>query len=151
MTIDPAVNLETLMAFAGRHPMLSLTLAGLTLAILYTEIARLFRGYKPLKPSELPLLANQPGALVVDLSAIAEFEKGHIAGSRNILPSQFDPAGKLLAGARQSPVVLVCRNGMASASAAGKLKKAGFEQVYWLDGGIAAWQAAGLPLVKGRG
>jgi rhodanese-related sulfurtransferase len=150
MSLDPSVNLETLMAFAGRHPMLSLALAGLTMAIIYTEIARLFRGYKPLKPAELPLLSNQPGTVVVDLSAIAEFEKGHIAGSRNVLPSQFDPSSKLLAGARQSPVVLVCRTGMASASAAKKLKKAGFEQVYWLDGGIAAWQAAGLPLVKGR-
>ena len=37
------------------------------------------------------------------------------------------------------------------AAAAGKLKKAGFEQVYWLEGGTAAWDAAGLPLVKGRG
>mgnify|MGYP001474752114 FL=1 len=138
------------MAFAGRHPMLSLALAGLTVAIIYTEIMRLLRGYKALKPAELPLVANQPGAVVVDLSAIADFEKGHIAGSRNVIPSQFDPAGKLLAGAKQSPVVVVCRTGMASAGAARKLKKAGFEQVYWLDGGIVAWQAAGLPLVKGR-
>ncbi|KAF1700815.1 hypothetical protein CSC68_10410 [Pseudoxanthomonas suwonensis] len=138
------------MAFAGRHPMLSLALAGLTVAIIYTEIMRLLRGYKALKPAELPLVANQPGAVVVDLSAIADFEKGHIAGSRNVIPSQFDPAGKLLAGAKQSPVVVVCRTGMASAGAARKLKKAGFEQVSWLDGGIVAWQAAGLPLVKGR-
>ncbi|WP_211365734.1 rhodanese-like domain-containing protein [Pseudoxanthomonas suwonensis] len=144
------MNLETLMAFAGRHPMLSLALAGLTVAIIYTEIMRLLRGYKALKPAELPLVANQPGAVVVDLSAIADFEKGHIAGSRNVIPSQFDPAGKLLAGAKQSPVVVVCRTGMASAGAARKLKKAGFEQVSWLDGGIVAWQAAGLPLVKGR-
>lgn len=138
------------MAFAGRHPMLSLALAGLTVAIIFTEIKRLTRGYKALKPAELPLVANQADALVVDLSAIADFEKGHIAGSRNVIPSQFDPAGKLLSGKRQSPVVTVCRNGMASADAAAKLKKAGFEQVHWLDGGIAAWQAAGLPLVKGR-
>ena len=138
------------MAFAGRHPMLSLALAGLTVAIIFTEIKRLTRGYKALKPAELPLVANQAGAVVVDLSAIADFEKGHIAGSRNVIPSQFDPAGKLLSGARQSPVVTVCRNGTASADAAAKLKKAGFEQVHWLDGGIAAWQAAGLPLVKGR-
>ncbi|MBB6065410.1 rhodanese-like domain-containing protein [Pseudoxanthomonas broegbernensis] len=144
------MNPETLMAFAGRHPMLSLALVGLTLAIVYTEIARLLRGYTSLKPAELPALMNQHGALVVDLSAIADFEKGHIAGSRNLTPSQFDPQGKLLAGARQSPVVLVCRNGMASTAAARKLKKAGFEQVYWLDGGIGAWQAASLPLVKGR-
>src|SRR5690606_16842578 len=49
------------MAFAGRHPMLSLALAGLTVAIIYTEIMRLLRGYKALKPAELPLVANQPG------------------------------------------------------------------------------------------
>ena len=145
------MTFETLMAFAGRHPMLSMALAGLTLAIIYTEIARLFRGYKALKPAGLTALVNQGGALVADLSAIADFEKGHIPGSRNVIPSQFDPQGKLLANAKQSPVVLVCRNGMASAAAAGKLKKAGFEQVYWLEGGTAAWDAAGLPLVKGRG
>jgi hypothetical protein len=85
------------MAFAGRNPMLSLALAGLTVAIIYTEIARLFRGYKAIKPAELTGLINQGGALVVDLSA-ADFEKGHIAGSRNIVPSQFDPENKLLAG-----------------------------------------------------
>lgn len=145
------MDFETLMAFFGRHPMLSMALAGLTLAIVYTEVARLFRGYKALKPAELTHLINQGGALVVDLSAIADFDKGHLPGSRNVIPSQFDPQGKLLAGAKQSPVVLVCRNGMASATAAKKLKKAGFEQVHWLDGGIAAWDAAGLPLVKGRG
>ncbi|KAF1688770.1 rhodanese-like domain-containing protein [Pseudoxanthomonas taiwanensis] len=138
------------MAFAGRHPILSLALVGLTLAIIYTEIARLLRGYKAVKAAELPLLINRADALVVDLSAIADFEKGHIAGSRNVIPSQFDPEGKLLAGRKQSPVVLVCRTGMASAAAARRLRKAGFEQVYWLEGGIAAWQAAGLPLVKGR-
>ena len=144
------MNFETLMAFFGRHPMLSLALAGLTLAILYTEIARLFRGYKAIKPAALTTLFNQENALWVDLSASADCEKGHIPGSRNLTPSQFSPEAKLVAGAKQSPVVLVCRNGMASADAAKKLKKAGFEQVHWLDGGIAAWDAAGLPLVKGR-
>ena len=144
------MNLDSLMAFAGRHPILSLALVGLTLAIIYTEIARLLRGYKAVKAAELPLLINRADALVVDLSAIADFEKGHIAGSRNVIPSQFDPEGKLLAGRKQSPVVLVCRTGMASAAAARRMRKAGFEQVYWLEGGIAAWQAAGLPLVKGR-
>ena len=145
------MDFETLMAFFGRNPMLSLALAGLTVAIAYTEVMRLFRGYKAIKPAELTQLINQGGALVVDLSAITDFEKGHVTGSRNLTPSQFDPQGKLLAGARQSPVVLVCRTGTASAEAAKKLKKAGFEQIHWLDGGIAAWDAAGLPLVKGRG
>ncbi|HYG07547.1 MAG TPA: rhodanese-like domain-containing protein [Stenotrophomonas sp.] len=144
------MNFQELLAFAGRNPLLSTLLAGLTIAIIYTEIARLFRGYAALKPAELTRLINNDGAVVVDLSASADFEKGHIAGSRNVQPGQFGPQHKLVAAARQSPVVLVCRNGTASAAAAKQLKKAGFEKVAWLEGGIPAWQQAELPLVKGR-
>ena len=144
------MNFEELLAFAGRHPLLSLGLVGLTLAIVYTEVARLFRPYKALRPAELTGLINRENALVVDLSASGDFEKGHIAGSRNVAQSQFDPENKVLAAARALPVVAVCRTGQASADAAKRLKKAGFEKVYWLDGGIAAWQQADLPLVKGR-
>jgi rhodanese-related sulfurtransferase len=67
-----------------------------------------------------------------------------------VQPSQFDPENKLLANARELPVVVVCRTGQGSADAAKRLKKAGFTKVFWLDGGIAAWQQADLPLVKGR-
>lgn len=131
--------------------MLSLALVGLTVAIIATEIARLFRGYKSLKPAELTHLINAGNAVVIDLSASGEFEKGHIVGSRNVQLAQLTPAHKLLASAKQSPVVLVCRTGNTSATAAKTLKKAGFEQVSVLEGGVPAWQAADLPLVKGRG
>ena len=144
------MNFEQLQAFASSSPLLSMALVGLTLALIGTEIARLFRGYKALRPAELITLMNRDNALVVDLSASGDFEKGHIAGSRNVAPSQFDPENKLLAAAKSLPVVVVCRNGQASAGAAKRLKKAGFEQVHWLDGGVAAWQQADLPLVKGR-
>lgn len=144
------MTIDELLAFAGRHPYLSLALVGLTIAIVYTELARLTRGYKALRPAELTALINRENALVVDLSAAKDFEKGHIAGSRSVQPSQFDPESKLLANAKSLPVVVVCRTGQGSADAAKRLKKAGFEQVYWLDGGILAWQQAELPLVKGR-
>ncbi len=130
--------------------MLSLALVGLTGALIATEIARLLRGYKSLRPAELTTLINRDNALVVDLSANGDFEKGHIAGSRNVTPSQFDPENKMLSAAKSLPVVMVCRNGQASGAAAKRLKKAGFEQVYSLEGGVAAWQQADLPLVKGR-
>lgn len=145
------MSFDELLAFAGRHMYLSLGFVGLTVAIFYTEIARLFRGYKALRPAELTALINRDNALVIDLSSSAEFEKGHIAGSRSIQPSQFDPESKQLASAKALPIVAVCRTGQASADAAKRLKKAGFEQVYWLDGGVQAWQQADLPLVKGRG
>ena len=140
-----------LLAFAGRNPILSLALAGLTVAIVANEVATLLRGYKALKPAELTALMNTiEDAVVVDISPSADFEKGHIAGSRNVQASQFGPEHKLVAAARQKPVVVVCRSGMTAQGAAKKLKKAGFEQVYVLDGGVAAWRQTELPLVKGR-
>ena len=144
------MTFEELLAFANRNLYLSLGLVAITVALIYTEIARQFRGYKSLRPAELTALINRENALVVDLSPSGDFEKGHIAGSRSIASSQFDPESKLLAKAKSLPVVVTCRTGQISAGAAKRLKKAGFEQVYWLDGGVQGWQQADLPLVKGR-
>lgn len=144
------MTLPELIAFASRHPYLSLGLAGLTVALVYNEVSGLFRGYKGLQPAGLTALVNRDNALVVDLRPSADFEKGHIPGAKNVQMSQFDPENKQLAAARALPVVLVCKAGQASADAAKRLRKAGFEHVYVLDGGIGAWQQAGLPLAKGR-
>ena len=145
------MNLDELLAFAGRHPMLSSALVLLTLALIYTEIARLMRPFKALRPAELTALVNREDALVIDLSASADYERGHVAGSRNVAASAFGPEHKLVAAHRERPIVLVDRTGMASGPQAARLKKAGFARVHVLDGGIAAWQQADLPLVKGRG
>ncbi|MFT3755507.1 MAG: rhodanese-like domain-containing protein [Pseudoxanthomonas sp.] len=144
------MDFETFKAFVASSPILWLALAALTVALVFTEIKRLLRGYKALVPAELTRLINREDALVIDLSAATDFEKGHIAGSRNAQASQFGPDHKLVSAAKSRPVVVVCRDGNASAGAAAKLKKAGFEQVNWLEGGIAAWRQAELPLVKGR-
>ena len=144
------MNTSDLLAFAGRHPILLLALAGLTLAIILNELASLVRGVRGVGPAALTALINRDNALVVDLRPQADFEKGHIAGSRNVQMSQFDPENKQLAAARSLPVVLVCKAGQTSSSAAARLRKAGFERVYVLDGGIGAWQQADLPLAKGR-
>ena len=142
--------MDRLVAFAGEHAMLSLALLGLTLALIYTEISRLFSGFKAVNPAGLTSLINRQDALLVDVSPLGDFEKGHIAGARNVQVSQFDPESKLLAKACELPVAVTCRTGTASADAAKRLVKAGFKNVFWLDGGIAAWQQASLPLVKGR-
>ena len=107
-----------LLAFASAHPYLSLALAGLTLALVFTEIAGLFRGFKGLAPAQLTALINRDNALVVDLRPQADFEKGHIPGSKNVQMSQFDPENKQLTAARALPVVLVCKSGESASGAA---------------------------------
>ena len=139
-----------LIAFAGDNQMLVMIFVGLTLAIVYNEFSRLTSGFKAVDPAGLTALVNRQNALLVDVSAAADFEKGHIAGAKNVQMSQFDADNKVLAKVRELPVAVVCRTGTVSSDAARKLAKAGFKQVHWLDGGVAAWQQASLPLVKGK-
>ena len=144
------MTLAELMAFAGRHPYLSLGLAGITIALVYHELAGRLSGVRRLNPAQLTALVNRDNALVVDLRPSADFEKGHVAGSKNVQMSQFDPENKQLAPARELPVVLVCKAGDTAPAAAKRLRKAGFNNVNLLEGGVQAWQAADLPLIKGR-
>jgi rhodanese-related sulfurtransferase len=139
-----------LLAFAGENLLPVMIFVGLTAALIYTEFSRLTSGFKAVDPAGLTALINRQDALLVDVSASADFEKGHIAGAKNVQMSQFDADNKILARVRDMPVAVVCRTGNVSADAARKVAKAGFKQVHWLDGGIAAWTGAQLPLVKGR-
>jgi len=142
--------MDRLLEFFQANLVLSLVFAGLTVALVYTEVARLFRGFKGISPAQLTDLVNREGALVLDIRGQGEFEKGHIIGSRHLLPSQVDPEGKLLAKAKEQPVVVVCAAGITASGVASRLVKAGFKRVSVLEGGIGAWQQAGLPLAKGK-
>jgi len=84
------------------------------------------------------------------LSSTQDFDKGHIAGARNVQMSQFDPENKELAKVKELPIALYCKTGTTSAQAAARLVKAGFTQVFWLGGGLAAWRQADLPTTRGK-
>lgn len=49
---------------------------------------------------------------------------------------------------KDKPVILVCRSGGRSAQAVDELKKIGYTNVTSLEGGIYAWQEAGMPVKK---
>lgn len=142
--------MDRLQPFIQSNLMLVVAFVGLTVWIVVNELRMLFRGWKSWTPAQVTELVNREDALVIDLRGQGEYEKGHILGARHLLPSQVDPTHKLLAKAVETPVVLVCSAGMSAPATAGKLVKAGFKQVGILDGGIGAWQAAGLPLARGK-
>lgn len=93
-------------------------------------------------------LINQGKTIIVDVREAEEFKAGHVRDARNIplkeLPNRMSELDKF----KSRNVIAICQTGVASAKAAALLKKAGFEQAVSLDGGIAAWQSQGLPLVK---
>ncbi|GAA4022152.1 rhodanese-like domain-containing protein [Actimicrobium antarcticum] len=93
-------------------------------------------------------LINQGKTLLLDVSDAAEFAKGHARDAKNI-PLK-DLATRLVEIEKFKPktVVVVDPTGVKSSKATAILKKAGFNDVHSLSGGMAAWQTQGLPTVK---
>ncbi|MEY4481208.1 MAG: hypothetical protein RIQ84_370 [Pseudomonadota bacterium] len=91
---------------------------------------------------------NQRNAQVVDIRTADEYKTGHIAQSKHLPLADLDNGIKQLKLDSNKPVILVCLSGSRANTASGKFKKAGFAEVACMDGGISAWNQAGLPLVK---
>jgi rhodanese-related sulfurtransferase len=93
-------------------------------------------------------LINQGKTLIVDVRDPAEFASGHIRDSKNIplneLPQRISELDKF----KSKSVIVLCQSGVRSSKASMQLKKAGFNEVVGLNGGLAAWMAQGLPITK---
>lgn len=143
--------LHKLPQFIGNHMALAALLAVLVVGLAITQAGILLGKVKELTPAGLTQLINRDNPLLIDLSAIADFEKMHVPGARHVLMSQFDPEHKDLAKAKELPVVVMDKDGRGNAAkAAQRLVKAGFSRVHALEGGVYAWQQAQLPTAKGN-
>lgn len=92
---------------------------------------------------------RQKGMLFLDVRTPAEFEEAHIDGSA-LHPLTSLDAGKVKAMAEgKEGCLVVCRSGNRARQAAEKLAAAGVSRVCVLDGGVLAWEAAGMPLKRG--
>ncbi|WP_374336656.1 rhodanese-like domain-containing protein [Methyloversatilis sp.] len=101
-----------------------------------------------LSPAQATQRINREDALVIDVREQAEWASGRIAGSRHIPVGQIEQRIGELAKFKEKPLIVVCASGHRSASACSALRKAGFTQVFALDGGVGAWEQAGLPLTR---
>ncbi len=97
---------------------------------------------------EVTQLMNRGKTVVVDVRDPAEFAKGHLRDAKNIPLADLQTRIGELDKAKGKSVVVVCQTGARADKAMKVLQDAGFTDVVGLDGGLAAWQAASLPLVK---
>ena len=94
-------------------------------------------------------LQKQPPTVLIDVREPDEYVSGHVPDARNIPLSRLDERIGELDKFKDAPVILVCQTGARSGDACRKLEKKGFTKLHNLEGGIAAWRTAGLPLKKG--
>ncbi len=71
----------------------------------------------------------QEGGTIIDVRTKAEFQSGHIKGSKNLPLNSLDQNLKK-AGDKNKPVITCCASGMRSASARKILESKGYTQVY---------------------
>ena len=86
--------------------------------------------------------------VVIDVRTPDEYASGHIPGAVNI---PFDQVAQRIAEI-DAPhgVALYCMIGPRARKGESALLAAGYEKVFHLEGGLAAWQAADLPVESSR-
>ena len=117
------------------------------LALFLPTLSTLIGG-KGLSPTEATIWINRRKAYVLDLRPEEAFKVGRLPGAKLINPADIAGAVDKLKLDRKNPVVLVCDSGAESRKLVGTIQKLGFAEVGALDGGVQAWKAAALPLVK---
>ncbi len=100
-------------------------------------------------PAELQSRRDSGDApVVIDVRTPEEFATGHIPGAVNITFDQV--AGRISEVDAPHGVALYCMVGPRARKGEAALLASGYTPVLHLEGGLAAWQAAGLPLERER-
>ena len=126
-----------------------LTWLWVILGIVVIAVAAFFL-FRPVdsSPTEISVAqANQKlqqGAFFLDVRTQAEFDQGHISGSKLIPLDQLP--GRLAEVPTDRDVVVICRSGVRSKEGMTILRNAGYSRAVCMTGGLIAWQAAGYSL-----
>ena len=138
--------MEQLGQFITNHWELWLALVVVLLFIFINELLSQKKRGKELTPAVAINMINDEDAIVFDLREAEVFRAGHIIDSKLATVDDFNQ--NRMEKYKTKPLILVCARGLQSSALATKLRAKGFAQPMALAGGIAAWQAASLPLVK---
>lgn len=96
------------------------------------------KGVMTVSTDELTKLLNDSKKQFIDVRSIGEYKANHIKQFKNIpLP---ELQAKLSTLDKSKETFVICQSGMRSSKAASVLKKAGFEHVINVRGGMSAWR-----------
>lgn len=128
--------------FIDNFPLVAIALA--SGAMLIWPMVRGRASGPALSTLQVTQLINGKNATIVDIRPPEEFAKGSLPNARNMPADKVkDRAGELK---KDKPLIVICANGRAAGKAAAQFRSSGFSDVFVLNGGLAAWREAGLPI-----
>lgn len=92
------------------------------------------------------MLQETKEATLIDVRTAGEFAGGAIQGAKNVDYRSGNFESEIMKLDKNKPYFIYCLSGGRSSSAANFMRSNGFNEVYDLQGGIMAWQAANLPM-----
>ena len=143
------VTPQRILEFFSNHPGLSMAFIAILGGLVWTLFQGRSHGIRKVTPSDATRLINSDDAVVLDVRSDIEYKQGHIINSVHIPQSYLNDQIQKIEKHREQPIITACKSGNDAARVGALLLKRGFTKVYSLNGGIAAWEAANLPLVKG--
>lgn len=105
--------------------------------------------YKDISAKEAEkLIAENPGMLILDVRTPGEYKEGHIKGAKLIPVQQLAERVAEIEDYKDKEILIYCRSGGRSVTAAEILQREGFRKLYNLQRGIRDWIKEGLPIEK---
>ncbi|MEL7561708.1 rhodanese-like domain-containing protein [Dehalogenimonas sp. 4OHTPN] len=92
--------------------------------------------------------AGKADFIILDVRTPAEFAAGHLAGAILIDFNAGSFRTEVENLDKSKRYLVYCRTSNRSGQAVAVMKELGFKEVYDMDGGIVAWEAAGYPTVQ---
>lgn len=141
--------MEQLSEFVLNNVVLFAALAGVLVLLIKAELDHQANKGLLLSPAmAIRLMNNHDDALIIDIRTAAEYKSGHIKGAKNAPLAEFSSSIESYSSYKNKPVLIYCNSGNTATRAIRLLKKAGFENINNLEGGINAWKEASMPLTK---
>lgn len=99
-----------------------------------------------ISPQEAQRLVEEEHAVFIDVRDLEEYEAVHIESARlhplSVLPLLPEDEDK------ERPAIYFCQSGRRTGASRDLLEKRGHTATYVLDGGLSAWESAGLPVKR---
>lgn len=136
------------MEFFKNNVLLIGLVLGSGIMLLLPSLKKGAGGVPNVSATEAVALINRDNAIVLDVRSEAEYASGHIVDAKHIPLDALAERLNELKKYQNKPILVNCQRGMRSAKACDILRKAEFTQLNNLQGGLDAWLAAKLPIVK---
>ncbi|MBK8869655.1 MAG: rhodanese-like domain-containing protein [Elusimicrobia bacterium] len=102
--------------------------------------------YETVTATEATKILEDSGTFLLDVRTPGEYQSGHLANATLIPVQELEQRLADLPADKERTVLVYCRSGNRSVSAAKILGRQGYKKILNLKGGILEWTRRGLPV-----